>query len=110
VADIVRWGRCRWKVENENNNVLKTKGYHFEHNYGHGEHTLSTLLLTLLLYAFLCHTVFVLTLPEYTRLRQALGRRDVFFGDVRTLTRYQLFASWEQLLLFMIDGLELDSS
>jgi hypothetical protein len=29
-------GRARWKVENENNNTLKTKGYHLEHNYGHG--------------------------------------------------------------------------
>jgi hypothetical protein len=41
-------------VENEGNNVLKTKGYHFEHNFGHGEENLSTLLLTLLLFAFLC--------------------------------------------------------
>ncbi len=26
-----------WKVENENNNTLKTKGYHLEHNFGHGQ-------------------------------------------------------------------------
>jgi len=36
VEAIVRDGRARWKVENENNNVLKTKGYHLEHNFGHG--------------------------------------------------------------------------
>jgi hypothetical protein len=28
VADVVRDGRARWKVENENNNTLKTKVYH----------------------------------------------------------------------------------
>ena len=107
VSDIVSWGRCRWKVENENNNVLKTKGYHFEHNYGHGNENLSSVLLTLLLYAFLCHTIFALTLPAYRQVRQALGRRDTFFHDIRALTRYQLFVSWEQLLLFMMEGLEL---
>lgn len=107
VTDVVRWGRCRWKVENEGNNVFKTKGYHFEHNYGHGEENLSTLLLTLLLFAFLCHTVFALTLPAYEQVRRALGRRDTFFHDLSALTRYHLFISWEQLLDFMVEGLEL---
>ena len=32
VADIVKAGRARWKVENENNNTLKTKGYR-HHRY-----------------------------------------------------------------------------
>ena len=31
VAEVVEAGRSRWKIENENNNTLKTKGYHFEH-------------------------------------------------------------------------------
>lgn len=107
VTDIVTWGRARWKVENENNNVLKTKGYHFEHNYGHGQENLSTVLLTLLLYAFLCHSVFALTLPAYGQVRLALGRRDTFFNDIRALTRYHLFASFNQLLDFIMAGLEL---
>jgi hypothetical protein len=33
VIEIVRAGRTRWKVENENNNTLKTKGYNLEHNF-----------------------------------------------------------------------------
>jgi hypothetical protein len=32
VPQIVQAGRARWKVENENTHVLKTKGYHLEHN------------------------------------------------------------------------------
>jgi hypothetical protein len=110
VADIVAWGRCRWKVENENNNVLgepRTKGYHFEHNFGHGQKNLSTVLITLLLFAFLCHTVFALTLPVYGQLRRALGRRDTFFHDIKALTRYLLFPSFDALLAFMFEGLEL---
>lgn len=35
VADIVIAARARWKSEHENHNVLKTKGYHLEHNFGH---------------------------------------------------------------------------
>ena len=30
-------GRSRWKTENENHNVLKTRSYHLEHNFGHGQ-------------------------------------------------------------------------
>jgi hypothetical protein len=61
----------------------------------------------MLSYAFLCHTIFALTLPAYQQVRGALGRRDTFFHDIRALTRYHLFASWEQLLAFMVEGLEL---
>lgn len=42
VEAIVLDGRTRWKVENENNNVLKTKGYHLEHNFGNGKKHLPT--------------------------------------------------------------------
>jgi len=31
VAEVIASGRARWKIENENNNTLKTKGYRFEH-------------------------------------------------------------------------------
>jgi hypothetical protein len=34
VTELVASGRARWKTENENHNVLKTKGYHLEHNFG----------------------------------------------------------------------------
>jgi hypothetical protein len=37
VAGLVTAGRARWNIENENNNTLKTKGYHLEHNVGHGK-------------------------------------------------------------------------
>jgi hypothetical protein len=47
VPQLTSAGRSRWKTENENHNVLKTKGYHLEHNFGHGQHHLATVLLTL---------------------------------------------------------------
>jgi hypothetical protein len=63
--------------------------------------------LTLLLFAFLCHTIFALTLTAYGQVRRALGRRDTFFHDMKALTRYLLFPSFDVLLDFMVKGLEL---
>lgn len=108
IVRVTTWGRARWKVENEGNNVLKTKGYNFEHNFGHGKKHLSTMLLSLTLLAFVFHTLFDLLDARYQAIRSRLGPRSTFFGDLRTLTRFHLFISWSQLLDFMLDGLELD--
>jgi len=110
VEAIVRDGRARWKIENENNNVLKTKGYHLEHNFGHGNQFLSSVLLSLNLLAFLFHTVMGLVDEKYRLLRQTLRKRQTFFQDVETLLRYFLFDSWDDLFAFMCKGLELDTS
>jgi hypothetical protein len=107
VVQIVRAGRTRWKVENENNNTLKTKGYHLTHNFGHGKQHLSALLLTLNLLAFLFHTLLELLDSSYQCIRQFLPRKT-FFDDLRALTRYLCFDSWQALMAFMIQGLELE--
>jgi len=109
VEAIVRDGRARWKVENENNNVLKTKGYHIEHNFGHGSQHLASLLLSLNLLAFLFHTVLDLVDEQYRAIRQALGTRRRFFQDLDALLRYFQFENWDEVLAFMFKGLELDS-
>lgn len=109
VEAIVRDGRARWKVENENNNVLKTKGYHLEHNFGHGSQHLSSLLLSLNLLAFLFHTLLDLVDDQYRAIRRRLGPRRTFFQDLEALLRYFDFSSWENLFDFMFAGLKLDS-
>jgi hypothetical protein len=107
VVAVARDGRSRWKVENEGINVLKNHGYHFEHNYGHGQQHLSTLLLTLLLLAFLFHTALALSCHRYQAVREELVTRRTFFNDLRALTRYLHFSSWQQLLTFMYQQLEI---
>jgi hypothetical protein len=109
VEAIVRDGRARWKIENENNNVLKTKGYHIEHNFGHGNQHLASLLLSLNLLAFLFHTVLDLVDEQYRAIRQTLGTRRRFFQDLEALLRYFQFESWDAVLTFMFEGLELDT-
>lgn len=107
VAALAASGRARWKIENENNNTLKTKGYHLEHNFGHGKKHLSSLLATLNILAFLFHTVLAFTDDRYRLIRATLPTRQTFFQDVRALTRYLCFPSWEGLLRFMMRGLEI---
>ena len=107
VAALVASGRARWKIENENNNTLKTKGYHLEHNFGHGKQHLSSLLAAMNILAFLFHTVLSFTDEHYRLIRATLPSRKTFFQDVRALTRYLHFPSWEGLLRFMMRGLEI---
>ncbi len=46
-------GRASWKIENETFNTLKNQGYHFEHNFGHGEENLSVNFALIMMLAFL---------------------------------------------------------
>jgi hypothetical protein len=106
VIDMVASGRSRWKIENENNNTLKTKGYHLEHNFGHGKKSLANVLASMNLLAFLFHTVLDLTCEIYGKLRAKLGARKKFFEHLRTLTHYIYFDSWANLLRFMAERLK----
>lgn len=111
VIDIVAWGRCRWKTENENNNTLKTN-HNLEHNFGHGSNGLSCLLASLILLAFLTHSLFNLFDKRYQAIRLDLVTRRSFFENLRSMLIFNIFQDWSHLLDFMIDGLEIqfDSS
>ena len=107
VAGWVAAGRARWKIENENNNVLKTKGYHLEHNFGHGKEHLSSLLATMNLLAFALRTFLELAGADYQLIRATVGARRTFFEHLRALTTYLHFENWARLLDFMMRGLEI---
>ena len=106
VSGLVAAGGARWKIENENNNVLKTKGYHLEHNFGHGKKHLSSLLLTMNLLAFSLHTLLEVTDPSYQMVRAAVGARRKFFQHLEAVTAYWFFENWERLMDFMMRGQE----
>jgi hypothetical protein len=107
VASLAASARARWKIENENNNTLKTRGYHLEHNFGHGKKHLAAVLTSLNLLAFLVHTALGWLDEPYRLLRARLSSRRTFFEHVRALTFYIHFAGWSELLDFMMRGLEL---
>jgi hypothetical protein len=108
IEGLIEAGRARWKIENENNNTLKTKGYHLEHNFGHGKKYLSQTLAVLNILAFLFHTILSFTDKRYQLMRDTLPRRDMFFQDIAALFRYMLFSDWDHLLLHMLTAFELE--
>jgi hypothetical protein len=91
-------GRARWKIENETFNVLKTKGYNLEHNFGHGKSHLSSMLASLNLLAFAIHAAAELADEAWSLALKASGARIRFFNHLRSLTVFVLFPSWENLL------------
>lgn len=104
VAELAACGRARWKVENESFNVLKTKGYNLEHNFGHGNRNLAALLATMNLLAFAFHTLCDLTAKAWQKARQRIGTRKRFFQDLGAITGYLLFPNWAALIRTLIEG------
>ena len=98
VEELVRIGRCRWKIENETFNTLKNQGYHIEHNFGHGETHLSFNFFLLNLLAFFMHQIFELTDDLYRACRQKLGSKRNLWDHLRVSMRILIFPDWETLL------------
>ena len=103
VYDIALGGRAKWRIENENNNTLKTKGYRFSHNYGHGKSFLSSVFATLIIIAFLFHTIMSMTCKYYKNAREKFSARTHFFNMIRSLAQMFVFDSWNHLMI-MIAG------
>jgi len=110
VEDITQAGRTRWKIENENNNVLKTKGYNLEHNFGHGKEYLSQTLCSLNILAFLFHTVQDLTDELYINLRDELGTREEFFTAISFLSTMFRFKSFGKMLEYTLISRQSDEN
>jgi len=104
VAEIVACARARWKIENEGFNVLKSNGYHLEHNFGHGKQHLAMLFATLNLLAFAIHTVCDCLEQLWITARTAKRTRTRFFEHIRTITAYLVFPDWATLMQTLIDS------
>ena len=102
VAAIVQIGRSRWKIENEHFNVQKNHGYELEHNYGHGQQTLSMVFYLLNLLAFVAHMLLERGDRLYQRCLATTSRRELWH-TLRTTMRMILVTSWPQLLLLYLD-------
>jgi hypothetical protein len=83
VKELVKIGRCRWKIENETFNTLKNQGYHIEHNFGHGPKHLSFNFFLLNLLAFFMHQIFELTYDVYQQLRKKFGSKRNLWDHLR---------------------------
>jgi len=98
VAAVAAGGRARWKIENENFNIMKNNGYNLEHNFGHGKQHLAAVLATMNLIAFATHTVTNLLDTGWALARKAIGARRRLFEDLRSITTYLVFPNWPTLV------------
>jgi hypothetical protein len=81
---LVCGARARWKIENETFNTLKNQGYHFEHNYGHGEKNLAVVFAMLMMLAFLVNQVEQLCCPLFRAVCTKLGSKRAVWEQVRS--------------------------
>ena len=102
VAAVVRIGRSRWKIENEQFTVQKNHGYALEHNYGHGQQTLSMVFYLLNLLAFVAQVILERGDRLYQRCLATTSRRELWH-TFRTTMRMSLVLGWSQLLLAYLD-------
>jgi hypothetical protein len=86
--ELVRGGRTRWKIENETYNTLKNQGYHFEHNFGHGEQNLAVVFAMLMMLAFLVNQVEQLCCPLFRAVWTKLGSKRAVWDQVRSHFRH----------------------
>lgn len=103
VYDIMRAARARWKIENETFNTLKNQGYHFEHNYGHGNKNLCSVMTMLMVLAFLIDQVQQLCCKHYQKARQHISTFKRVFEKMRVLVEYAVWNSLADLFVFIGD-------
>jgi len=99
---LVKGGRCRWKIENETFNTLKNQGYHFEHNYGHGEQNLSVVFAMLMMLAFLVDQVQQLCCPLFRAVWKEEGSKRALWESLRSHFRHFTFQSMRHLQQVML--------
>jgi len=103
VKELVKIGRCRWKIENETFNTLKNQGYHIEHSFGHGNEHLSFNFFLLNLLAFFMHQIFELTYVVYQQLRTKFGSKRNLWDHLRAALYILIFPDIDNYFERMLD-------
>lgn len=95
---IMKAGRARWKIENETFNTLKNQGYHFSHNFGHGNKHLSTVLAYLMFFAFFMDQLRQYGEVNFINVWKALGTKSKLWKSIRAGFEMMPFESMEKIL------------
>jgi hypothetical protein len=109
VFHLMRGGRARWKIENETFNTLKNQGYHFEHNYGHGERYLSVVFAMLMMLAFLVDQAQQLCCALFRAVWLKLGSKRLLWERMRALFYTYALTSMRQLFEALLYGFKRSS-
>jgi len=110
IHQLMRGGRARWKIENETFNTLKNQGYHFEHNFGHGNRNLCTVMCFLMVLAFLVDQLQLISCDAYQEAKSMTRTFVSFWEKMRTFFSYLELNSWEKLFGLISRKILLDTS
>lgn len=108
VFQIMRGGRARWKVENETFNTLKNQGYHFEHNFGHGQAHLSVVFALLMMLAFLVDQAQQLACRLFQAVLEKEGSRKRLWDHMRALFYTLDLESMEDIYKALLYGYKIE--
>jgi Transposase DDE domain len=106
VYRIMQGARARWRIENETFNTLKNQGYHFEHNFGHGDQHLSVVFAVLMMLAFLVDQVQQLCCPLFQAAWAKWGSKRLLWEKMRALFYDYALESMQQLFEALLYGLK----
>lgn len=103
IYELMCGARARWKIENETFNTLKTQGYNFEHNYGHGYKNLSSVLGGLMMLAFLIDQIQQLCCPLFQSALKKCKKRIRLWEKIRNWFLTFTIDSWEAFFTAITD-------
>jgi hypothetical protein len=106
--ELMRGGRARWKIENETFNTLKNQGYHFEHNFGHGQNHLSVILALLMMLAFAIDQAQQLACLLFQAAWAAMGSKRRLWERLRSLFYELPFTSMSDIWRAIAYGFHLE--
>jgi hypothetical protein len=102
---LLRGARARWKIENETFNTLKNQGYHYEHNFGHGEQHLAVVLAMLMMLAFLVDQVQQHCCPLFRAVLTKLKSKRALWDRLRCHFHTLSYRSMQHLYEDILYGL-----
>lgn len=85
IIKVMKMGRSRWKIENETFNTLKNQGYHFKHNFGHGQQYLCTVFAFLMMLAFLVDQIQQSSCQYFKKLLKGLKTKVKLWESLRAV-------------------------
>jgi hypothetical protein len=97
IEELVEVGRARWKIENNNFNVLKNNGYEIKHNYGHGKQYLCNTLKTLNMLAFQHHCILSIVDKCWQKVILKYKSRKKIFSVINIYLQVTIYHSFNDL-------------
>ncbi|PCJ21362.1 MAG: transposase [Candidatus Cloacimonadota bacterium] len=102
IYEIMRCGRARWRIENETFNTLKNQGYHFEHNFGHGNKNLSVVFAFSMMLCFLVDQVQQMSCDLFGKVLEISKRKKSFWRFIEGCFKFKDCDSMSFLYMWIL--------